>query len=630
MSDAPVMRARPRLRPPTWTYARFVLAFALPRLHAALFALVVASSALWSSGALAQRPTSKTTGYSAYEKETIRRALAASKLTLDPAPEGKIIDHIDTMRFDVFEDRDPIPEKFIGIPARKILNSLHYTSRDYVIRREMLIHEGEEYVQVLVDETARNMRARMPLQVSVVVIVPIKTEDPDKVSILIITKDVWSLRLSFDFSATPGGLENFLLVPQETNLFGRHHTVSTRFQYQPESYTIGGGYNIPRFGLSWIGASLAGNVIINRRSGDAEGVSVSASAGQDLYSTRATWAWGVSGGYTNLISRRYSNARVATFDSKTTDERDGIPAEYRSRAYTASVFVTRSFGWAVKNNFSLSLVGRGSSYDPGDLSRFNPAAAADFVQRLVPVGETRVYPMLSWATFKNDFLRTIDIATLALQEDYRLGHDVSLSIYPIFRALGSTRDVLGVSGKAGYAVAMGDGMAGASVSAFSETEDGTTTDGSYSATFGAATPRFKVGRIVMNASILNRYRNYLRSRSFTGGDDRLRGYPSNFFFGKDTLFYNIEFRSTSIDILSCQVGGVLFYDAGDAVDGFSALRAKQSTGFGIRALFPQLNRMVFRADLAFPLQRGPFPETGVDTRVDPVGFYFAFNQAFAP
>jgi hemolysin activation/secretion protein len=134
----------------------------------------------------------------------------------------------------------------------------------------------------------------------------------------------------------------------------------------------------------------------------------------------------------------------------------------------------------------------------------------------------------------------------------------------------------------------------------------------------------------MNTSFSNRYRNYLNSRTFTGGDDRLRGYPSNFFFGKDTVFFNLEYRSRGIDIMKLQVGGVLFYDVGDAAQGFDMLRPKQSVGFGIRTLIPQLNRLVFRFDLAFPMNRGPFPETGIPTPVDPVGFFFAFDQAFRP
>lgn len=625
-------------------------------LRARLASAVVLALATRAVGARAQtapaeppsdRPVSRTTEYSPYEREAIQGALKSLELEVDPSPEGKIIERIDTVRLEVFEKRDPVPD---ALGLRKFANSLHVTTRDYVIRREMLLREGDRYLQVVIDETARNMRARMPVQVSVVLIVPVKGSAPDKVGLLVITKDIWSLRLSFDLAVTPGGLENLLIVPQETNLLGYQHTLQTRFQYQPETYTFGAGYSVPRFGTSWVGASAGTNVIVNRRSGEAEGASASASVGQGLYSTRTPWAYSASASFSTGVARRYVNANVAGFDARSTpDVRDNIPFQYRSRTLSASAGVTRSFGWALKNNFGLTLNASSSHYETFDLSRFDPAAANEFRARALPTGEDRVYPALAWSTFATNYLRTLDINTLALQEDYRIGHDVAVTVYPVLGPLGSSRDLFGASGRAGYSLALGDGLVGASVSSFFEvqtsdkgnpTGKGEITDGSFGASFGAVTPRIGVGRLVMNSSFSHRYRNYLNARTFTGGDDRLRGYPSNFFFGKDTVFFNLEFRSRPIEILKAQVGGVLFYDVGDATPRFSCstegsfgcrgFDPKQSLGFGIRTLFPQVNRAVFRFDLAFPMKRGPFPETGINSVVDPVGFYFAFEQAFTP
>jgi hypothetical protein len=369
--------------------------------------------------------------------------------------------------------------------------------------------------------------------------------------------------------------------------------------------------------------------VVNRRSGDPEGLTGALATRQPLYSTLTKWAWSFDSSYSNAVTRRYVNAKVATFHARGVQDATGIPYEYRSRSESVSVGVTRSFGWGIKNNFALTLTASKSSYSPFDLSRFDPDAAAEF-QGLIPVGEARVYPALTWMSFRNDFLRTLDIETLALQEDYRLGHDVSVSIYPVTRALGSSRNLVGISAKAGYSLAVGDGLVDVRATTFAEDSGGTITDGSVGATLGIVSPRMGVGRVVMNASFLNRYRNYLNVLTFTGGDDRLRGYPSHYLFGKDAVFYNLEFRSTSVSILNCQLGGVAFYDVGDAAQGFDMLRAKQSLGVGMRLLLPQLNRMVFRADVAFPMQRGPFPETGILTPTDPVSFYISFGQAFTP
>jgi hypothetical protein len=614
----------------------------MPLVRGASFVVAIlacAAGLLLSAPARAQKPVSRATEYSPYEKEAIANALKERGLEIDPSPEGKTIGHIETERLEVLEPRDPGPELLKPIPivsplgryvTKPMLNALHVLSKDYVIRRELLLREGEPYVQVLIDETARNMRARMPLEVSLVVVVPVKSKaDPSKVDLLVITKDIWSLRLSFDIAYTPGGLENLVLVPQETNFLGLHHTAQTRFQLQPESLTIGVGYNIPRFGYSWIGAGASAAIIVNRRSGTPEGSGVSVSAGQPLYSTRAEWAWSADAGYTVGVARRYSNAHVLLFDSRLTEERDAIPIEWKYRTLSASAGVTRSFGWGLKNNFSLTFNASTAAYDTFDLSSYAPAAAGSFRRVWLPTGESRVYPALTWRTFTTNYLRTLDVNTLALQEDFRLGHDVSASIYPVIKALGSSRDFIGVSARAGYAVPMGDGLVGASVSTFAENQDGTITDGSIGAAFGAATPRiFGIGRLVMNTSFSNRYKNYLNSRTSIGGEDRLRGYPTAFFSGKDTVFFNLEYRSRSFELLKAQIGGVAFFDAADAADGWAKLNWKRSVGFGIRALFPQVNRNVFRLDFAFPLKRGPFPDQGITTPVDPFGFYFSFDQAF--
>jgi hypothetical protein len=146
-------------------------------------------------------------------------------------------------------------------------------------------------------------------------------------------------------------------------------------------------------------------------------------------------------------------------------------------------------------------------------------------------------------------------------------------------------------------------------------------------TFGVAaniavvSPSFVFGRIVIDAVAISRPRNFLNQRSSLGGEGRLRGYPSAAFLGENLVAYNAELRSKPVEILSCQVGSALFFDIGDAYDG-NVIRAKSSTGFGLRALFPQLDRKVFRFDVAFPLVRG-----GGE---GPIGFYLAFEQIFFP
>jgi outer membrane protein assembly factor BamA len=67
---------------------------------------------------------------------------------------------------------------------------------------------------------------------------------------------------------------------------------------------------------------------------------------------------------------------------------------------------------------------------------------------------------------------------------------------------------------------------------------------------------------------------------------------------------NFEYRTRPVEILACQLAGAVFFDAGDAFDGWGDFQPKQSAGFGLRVVFPQIDRTVLRADWGFPLMRG--------------------------
>jgi hypothetical protein len=150
-------------------------------------------------------------------------------------------------------------------------------------------------------------------------------------------------------------------------------------------------------------------------------------------------------------------------------------------------------------------------------------------------------------------------------------------------------------------------------------------DGSIRTAVRLASPRSRAGRIVADAALLDRYANYLNRLSYLGGDSRLRGYPSQYLVGSRLLTANVEYRSRAWQLLeSVQLGGVLSYDTGDAFDRWKDLDFRQAAGFGARVLFPQLDRIVFRADVGFPLAR-QLPQG-----VPPVNFFVTFGQAFSP
>ena len=550
--------------------------------------------------------------YSSYEKESIDDALAERKAKIDVAPEGKIVEAIDVVSLEVIEKRDPAPG---------FLNVFHTTSRPHVIEREVLLHVGDRYTQALVDETARNLRDL--IQLSLVVVLPIEGSAPDKVRILVITKDVWSFRLNSNVRFAGGKLEYLFLQPSEWNVAGTHHTVGATFVLQPLSYSLGATYAVPRVLGSRVAFDASANAIVNRREGKAEGSYGAASLGVPLWSALTEWSYGVSGAWRNEITRRYVNGELGAFKSVAAPD-SLVPFQYKSVVVTSAAYVTRSFGWSIKNDVTLGLEASRRKYAVAfDSTQFDPRAVNEFVSRVLPLDDTRVNPFVQYRGYTSRFIRVLDFETLGLQEDYRLGHDVLFKFYPVSTALGSTRTFLGFAAGAQYTFSIADGLSRTSIESIVEASSSEVADALIEGKERIVTPRMGLGRLVFDAHQLFRPRDSLNRISFLGGDGRLRGYPTNFAFGKNVVAYNLEFRTRPIEILACELGLDAFFDTGDAFDDWSKVHLKHAVGMGVRALFPQLDRLVFRTDVGFPIVKG-----GLPPGVHPYELVITFEQAF--
>jgi Omp85 superfamily domain len=590
----------------------------LPRIPAAALGATCSAFALLAAVATrdafaqAPAPAERAQVYSPYELQTIAESLEQLKARQDPKPEGKTIERIDVVPLEVFEERDPLP---------RWLNIFHATTRPTVVRREVLLRPGDPYNQALVDETIRNLR-QLP-QLSIVLVVATVGSAPGRVGLVVITKDVWSLRASWDVVITSGGLEDFELHPEERNLFGLHQAASATFLLQPSAYTVGVGYTIPRIADSRIAVVTSADVMVNRASGSPEGSFGSLVAGQPLYSGLTEWAWDASTSWQDIIQRRYVNAKLYTFSDPATQQ--SVPFEWRAHEYQTLFELRRSFGWATKHDFTFG-VGIDQSVYRTDFPGADPQTVADFQTTAVPVSDTRVGPAIQYETYTKNYLRVIDFDTLALQEDYRLGHDIVLGLSPSIHALGSTLNLLSLTAAAQYTFAIRDGFYRIGITTLTEATPDRVAQAYYEPFMHLVTPTIgAIGRIVVDATVQYRWRNYLNIKEYLGGGDRLRGYPTDFFFGNDFVAYNAEFRSRPIEILSCQLAAVGFFDAGDAFDSWSTFEPFQSVGVGLRALFPQLDRGVFRADLGFPLERPINSANGLP--IAPFAFLLSFGQA---
>ncbi|MDB4939427.1 MAG: hypothetical protein JWP87_6399 [Labilithrix sp.] len=553
--------------------------------------------------------TTRSSPSSPYEKSKIGLALDAVHGVVDPAPEGKIVEGIDVVPLEVIEEDDPAP---------RFLNIFHATTLRSTLKREVLLTVGEAYRQYRVDETVRSLRIFQ--QLSLVLAVPIAGSAPDRVRVLIVTKDVWSLRAQFDLKLGAGGLDLLRFEPTERNIAGTLDSAVTRFELYPNSLTLGGGYFIPRLADRLIYLVLEGNVVFERDSGRAEGSYGRVAASSPQLSADTPILWGVGTVWQDINVRRYVNAKLATFDAQSTPDDDRVPDVYRLRGITTTASVVRSYGLARKVDVTFGGELNVREYIGLDPALYDPRVVAEYQAKRVPTTDYRAAPWFQVRAYESRFLRIHDLELLALEEDYRIGYDGWLRTYPVTKAIGSSRDFLGLHAAFQYVAPLRTGFARATTEALTELQTDAVPTFAVAGNVMLVSPSFGIGRLVVSGLGIARPRNYLNQRSSIGGEGRLRGYPSAAFLGENLVAWNTELRSRPVEILSCQVGGALFFDVGDAFDG-THLQPKSSAGFGVRTLFPQLDRQVFRFDVAFPLVRG-----GAES---PVGFYASFEQAFS-
>ncbi len=241
------------------------------------------------------------------------------------------------------------------------------------------------------------------------------------------------------------------------------------------------------------------------------------------------------------------------------------------------------------------------------------------------MSDDRAYPAIEWRSYTTNFVRVTDLESLALQEDVRMGHIADVKLYPVLNESSSHAPFMGVFAEAGYTFPIRDGIVRLDVQTQTETTfaGANVIQGVVDADAYFASPRTPIGRVFVAARLVDRYRNYLNSVSYLGADTRLRGYPSSYFVGQNMFAANLEYRSRPVELWKVQLAGVAFYDVGQAFDDWSSFHPVHDVGFGARVLFPTFDRIVFRADLGFPISATPLPSS-----VGPATIFVTFGQAF--
>ena len=149
------------------------------------------------------------------EKQALELALTQVNGKLATTPKGKTIRSLRVVTLPVFV---PTDGRFLGW-----FNRFHRTTRNNILRREILLHPGQVWNQEKIAETQR--RLRDPALSNLVVIAPLETPIPDQVDLLLVTRDVWSLRLNSSFEIQSRRFSKLEFSLSENNFLGWRKTI---------------------------------------------------------------------------------------------------------------------------------------------------------------------------------------------------------------------------------------------------------------------------------------------------------------------------------------------------------------------------------------------------------------------
>lgn len=589
-----------------------------------------------------------------YEESLIKWALKQSKLTRDPKPGGKIIERIVIIRANVIAPIDPWP---------KIINWVHIKTRDRIIRQELLVKPGEVWKKQLVAESERNLRRLSILTTARTI--ACRSKKPNHVILLVITKDIWSLRLSTGFNYAGTVLQQLTFYPMELNLLGlrkqlgliialrqldlttiqvRNQIVLGQFFYDPrlfgtrlelyEEFAVYLDGDVPCAGSNG-GDGYAW--CPENGPGTPNGIYARLNLSRSLFSLSTRWAYAFNATYSSRQIRSFrqndpnqpippgerAGLSLQTAQFERSNRLFAIPRAYTSRYFIASASLTHSIGYLTKHNIGATAGVSWYNYTVPSNFPFSDELRQQFLQLSAPRSESYAYVTLGYSFRSVKFYRLRNVNLFALSEDFTVGPSFSVSVRPSIDLTYPDQQYIVLSASAGYSWEFAGNFLYLSTTAGTRWQPrsneigipGPWLNNYFTASAYHISPLLLFGRFFARAYVSLNSNNIDNAVSGLGANSGLRGYTDGLFQGLNKFQANAEFRTLPLNFWTLHLGLVAFYDAGALWGGRDPNRPTQqldflfrhSVGIGVRALFPQFSKSIVRIDMGVPLatDRGP-------------------------
>jgi outer membrane protein assembly factor BamA len=474
-------------------------------------------------------------------------------------------------RKNIFDPSDPHEDHW---PYR-LANSLHMVTREEVIRRELLFHEGDLYEQKVIDESERNLRSlRVIYHVR---IRPIAYHD-GVVDLEVTSQDTWTLRPSVNLSRA-GGNNAFSFSFSEQNLLGRLKILQIAQRSDVDRTTTQLQYLDPRI----LGSRFA---LRTYYADSSDGVSWGLFTARPFYSLDSRWSMNAGGEKVELVSKLYGEGDVISEFHRQTDT---LTLTYGISSGLVGTNVVRFlFGYSyLSNQFERDSDQIGFGTTP------------------VPENQKFSGPIFTLQTLKTQFIKVTNYNQFDREEDINLGNDLSASVWLSLKDFEAytSQVILNLNDTVGIPISERTNFlySGSLTGRVGSGDVENVVLAQAMETYCRVTPRQTFyGRLGLDVGInLDGQNQFL-----LGGDSGLRGYPTRQFDGDRRLLLTLEHRFFSdIEVLRLvRVGFAGFYDVGDAWYGTSEKLSDLHSDFGVGLRFGVVRSSVAnisRLDLAY-------------------------------
>lgn len=534
-----------------------------------------------------------------YERALIDWGLREANLVEDPHPAGKRIERIVIVRENIIASHDPwirmLNRLHVGIkdhadPWPDFLNYLHAKTRDSVIRQEMLVAVGDRWDGTKVEETERNLRSLFILAVARAV--PCRGSDPSKVVLLVVTKDLWSIRLNMAFSQTGSVIRLFDFQPTEGNFLGLNKELSLHLRLSQidlaklgdngvhDHFTVGQRYRDPRLFSTRLQLRESFDVYIDgqppcagargeatelwcpiQKTGAFGGINAELTLARPLFSLSTKWAFAVEG-VVNFRQRRtfrFNSAsniplgeiagisvRTVSLTNHTDGEDRAVPLVYDGKYILGAASVTRSLGTFYKHDFSGGFVAYDKAYQPPENFPFDVETRDWFIRNHLPRSESAAYVFLRYRFYTGQHIRLHGINGFALSEDYWLGPWLSLESRFAQNLHSRTQSYIHLSALFGYRWHRANNLLSVALSAQSRWQPELNAyspvqgqqpwvDGQFAARIKNISPPLWIGRLHVEFSLLYRHNDQDNNKSNLGGESTRASGASFFDIGNGGL-----------------------------------------------------------------------------------------------